>query len=89
MEGVAPEALGVGWEWVAAELGPGHALAQRTELCRCLGEAAATEEVCVSERLESLVEDHLAQREAVDTLFRDRPRSAASSSASAVVSSCS
>ena len=43
VEGVAPEALGVGWEWVAAELGPCHALAQGTELCRRLGDAAAAE----------------------------------------------
>ena len=48
MEGVAPKAFGVGRERVAAEFGPGHALAQRPELRRGLGDAAAPEEIGVS-----------------------------------------
>src|SRR3954452_7581628 len=57
VDGVAPEALGVGSRWFAAQLvPPRQPLAEERELHRGLGDAAAAEQIRVGERLESLLE---------------------------------
>jgi hypothetical protein len=57
VDGVAPEALGVGRHWFAAQLVPARQpLAEESELHRGFGEAAAAEQSRVGERLESLLQ---------------------------------
>src|SRR4051812_17318317 len=57
VDGVAPEALGVGSRWFAAQLvPPRQPFAEESELHRGLGDAAAAEQIRVGERLESRLE---------------------------------
>jgi hypothetical protein len=57
VERVAPEALGIRGERVAAELCPRDSFSQRTELRRCLGDTPSAEETCLVEGRETRVEN--------------------------------